>query len=461
MEVAALRETLRRIVLRVGKASTHDKLPRLCKHLGLPSPPSEGSKEEKTHDSFDALNEDEYLDVAKRLLESQPLTAGERIALEDLVWDSEPCPELPKKVRREIARVLNIQDLFISVEGFQRLLDSLWILDDDPIDALFDGTRNLRSRIERHVYRNPGDWTVEELFAELQAFEASHGRFARFLEGLVGCDVLTDESAQRQFVASVNPILRGCGAELRETGIEDGYPAFRIVSTQAGRNRSPKNVIFASSVKPDIRFRSAVDNDIEIVGNADKVLVYDRPIGPDGLRWRDLQKWWAAVNDIADNDSAKQMLYRRLLESLPTNSPPQMTLFKGFYKGFGSLIPDLPALLPEVWLHWDPKTVRERGPDALLRFRMDFLLLLPHGTRIVVEVDGKQHYANDEGVADPSRYASLVAADRELKLSGYEVFRFGGGELPNEQSFSLVKDFFVALFEKYCVPVPGARLPAG
>ncbi|MFB7225150.1 hypothetical protein [Streptomyces sp. NPDC056227] len=31
---------------------------------------------------------------------------------------------------------------------------------------------------------------------------------------------------------------------------------------------------------------------------------------------------------------------------------------------------DHPALLPEVWLHWDPKTVEERGPEALLRSRM-------------------------------------------------------------------------------------------
>lgn len=24
-------------------------------------------------------------------------------------------------------------------------------------------------------------------------------------------------------------------------------------------------------------------------------------------------------------------------------------------------VPNLPALLPEVWLHWDPRTVKERG----------------------------------------------------------------------------------------------------
>jgi very-short-patch-repair endonuclease len=105
-----------------------------------------------------------------------------------------------------------------------------------------------------------------------------------------------------------------------------------------------------------------------------------------------------------------------------------------------------------VWLHWDPRTVAERGPDALLRFRMDFLLLLPAGVRIVIEVDGRQHYADDLGSADPSRYGAMAAADRDLRLAGYEVFRFGANELVDEtESRKTVKDFFDALFKKYGV----------
>ncbi len=214
----------------------------------------------------------------------------------------------------------------------------------------------------------------------------------------------------------------------------------------------PKNLIFASSVKPDLRFRDAVNNDVEIVTNADKVLVYDRPIGAEGLRWRDLQLWWSETKGIANAKEAKTTLYRRLRESLSENSPPQLLLFEAFYSGFGSAIPDLPALLPEVWLHWDPKTVRERGPDALRRFRMDFLLLLPYGTRVVIEVDGKHHYATADGRAECGRYAKMVAADRELKLSGYHVFRFGSAELAGDAARDMVKIFFKALFKRFGIP---------
>lgn len=59
---------------------------------------------------------------------------------------------------------------------------------------------------------------------------------------------------------------------------------------------------------------------------------------------------------------------------------------------------------------------------------MDFLLLLPHRVRVVIECDGKQHYA-DDGRASPRRYAEMTTEDCELRLNGYEVYRFGGADL--------------------------------
>ena len=123
------------------------------------------------------------------------------------------------------------------------------------------------------------------------------------------------------------------------------------------RARRPKNLIFASLAKPDIRFRDAIDNDIEILGNAGDVLVYDRPIGGDGIRWRTLQAWWKDTQQLPSEDEAKKSLYQRLIRSLPENSPPQRNLYELYHEIHGSAVQDLPALLPEVWLHWDPKTV--------------------------------------------------------------------------------------------------------
>lgn len=51
---------------------------------------------------------------------------------------------------------------------------------------------------------------------------------------------------------------------------------------------------------------------------------------------------------------------------------------------------------------------------------MDFLLLFSDRQRVVIEVDGKQHYADGDHPS-PSRYSAMVAEDRRLRLAGYEV----------------------------------------
>jgi len=61
---------------------------------------------------------------------------------------------------------------------------------------------------------------------------------------------------------------------------------------------------------------------------------------------------------------------------------------------------------------------------------MDFLLLLPGRRRVVLEVDGLEHYS-EHGKPSPRRYADMVRADRALRLGGYEMYRFGGAELPD------------------------------
>ena len=95
------------------------------------------------------------------------------------------------------------------------------------------------------------------------------------------------------------------------------------------------------------------------------------------------------------------------------------------------------------------RTVEERGVDALTRFRMDFLLLLPRGIRVVIEVDGAQRYAKN-GKADPAKYAAMASADRDLKLAGYEVFRFGAKDLQSEE-LPLAKEFFNRMFDRFRV----------
>jgi len=99
----------------------------------------------------------------------------------------------------------------------------------------------------------------------------------------------------------------------------------------------------------------------------------------------------------------------------PSNSPPQRNLSTSTTRSTVRST-RLPALLPEVWLHWDPRTVRERGAAALLGHAWT-PSPAAHGQRVILEVDGSHHYASPDGTRPaPPRYAALARADRELKL---------------------------------------------
>jgi hypothetical protein len=212
-----------------------------------------------------------------------------------------------------------------------------------------------------------------------------------------------------------------------------------------------KNIIFsADGAKPRIVVSDALNNTIDIVEGADRCLIYDRPLPPGGLTWAELVSWWASVQSITGDRAAAESLYKRLIRSLA--SPPEELLFRTYCERYADGESDVPALIPQVYLHYNPYTARELAAMnglQLPRQRMDFLLLPGGPTRIVVEVDGKQHYATDNGVASPTRYAEMVSEDRRIRLAGYEVFRFGGGELQGASGEQNVRDFFDKLNARF------------
>ena len=77
------------------------------------------------------------------------------------LWANTPVPEISKRVRREVTRAIDVHNLYLDPAGFDRLLESLWVLDDNPLAAWLDGGR--AATIARHVHRNPGDWSTEGL----------------------------------------------------------------------------------------------------------------------------------------------------------------------------------------------------------------------------------------------------------------------------------------------------------
>jgi very-short-patch-repair endonuclease len=255
---------------------------------------------------------------------------------------------------------------------------------------------------------------------------------------------------QAEWLDLLSPILKRDGYTFQQRGTVSGRALFQLDREIEGVAGRPKNLIFASiGPKPELGFADAINNDVVVLEHADSCLIYDRNLSDSGLLWSDLIAWWADLNDLdSSSPQTRKLLGTRLQHSL---DPPEKLFFDTYFKEYAPKLKErLPALIPQVYLHYDPKTLKElQGRKRIPRQRMDFLLLLERGTRIVLEIDGRQHYADGSGKASIERYAEMVRADRSLRLSGYEVYRFGGHDFANKGAEQMIIDFFRRLFARH------------
>lgn len=307
----------------------------------------------------------------------------------------------------------------------------------------------------QHTWRN-NDWDDDWIFHDTRfGIVNQDDKLLRFLAEMLHPYVRTDLGEVRQLLEFFNGVLVHDGYELIQIDAISGAPVFGYRLIGSGVPGALKNLIFAAiGPKPDIVLDDALNNDLRIVRHEQNCLVYDRALAAHGLTWRELTDWWAdrqGLTDKSDRDISLS-LYRRLDSSLGDNDAERRIL-RTYTDRYVRLGPDIPALLPQVYLHYDPYTAKERrAPGPLARQRMDFLLLLPHRARVVIECDGIQHYADKDHDwrADPHRYAAMMAEDRDLRLKGYEVYRFGRVELTEERAASrLLNTFFDRLDQRY------------
>lgn len=348
-------DTLReQIALAVAMAKAYD-VPAACLRLGIQASVEEGDAQEAfgskrmyVRRRILAWSEADLLGLAARVLREYPSND-----LADTVSEMTLHAEhrVSTLVRRDVLRALNpLAPLFGELPLVESLSDVFGaaVIQDDPGGML--GRTSLQGRIVQHCVRNE-DWSNEELLTQCGALTCSQTRFFALLAKLLH-PITRRDAEQSALATAIGAALRRDGFTIRQTSVESGYAIYGVVKAQAGVAGAMKNLIFASvGEKPELVFRDAVNNDVEIVKHADKVLVFDRPLPNSGLLlWKDLQDWYCELQGIGDAGSAKEQLYRRLRQAvLGARSPGEYALFQGYYERYGNSLGDrLPVLIPQV-----------------------------------------------------------------------------------------------------------------
>lgn len=195
-----------------------------------------------------------------------------------------------------------------------------------------------------------------------------------------------------------------------------------------------KHLIFGvSTQKPDIRIKDVMDGNIEVV-NTDDVLVFDNEIDS-SLTFKDMDLWWS-------KNKGKYKWYKRKEHLQPNEMRVQ-----DFYKA-NFFAENNPVLIPQVYLHYDPKSRNERRhcaiSDTLIFQRMDFLILY-NNRRIIIEIDGESHFVTNNHI-DLEKYARQLEYDRTMRFLGYDVFRISNSDLTDDKYEKVLFDFFTNLY---------------
>ena len=468
-------ENLRdRIAEVIADLEVWDTLHKVQDTLGLPKVEVDGGKHKYLRQVTAVASDDTIIRVAQQMLISYPGTRAQPSdanlqLLQDALWwiESGGIQQISNTCRYRIVESLEDTRFWgrltlrefldpaipISVYGCSSMPE---VGDDGYLYNTAFTAFPLFFR-EKSQQIKPSRISVAQYFRELKLTEWPDQRFCLLVERLVHPEVQLAQN-QRVLVERLDELLQQDDFELRAEGSQGGLPVYKVRKRATGVNGVPKYIIFATTLKPDIVIDDALDMNIRIVGHEDKCLVYDQPPPAGNLTWTMLVEWWCKQTKKPSNDAeARSEFGKRLQASL--QSEAERVFFANYFRVFKPILEDnLPALLPQVYLHYDPRSRGERSKPVLVRQRMDFLILLANAARIVIEIDGIQHYSDDNGRASPSRYAEMVAEDRRIRNLGYEVYRFGGAEIvarngekfvPLDTAKETITSFFQELFTRH------------
>lgn len=206
------------------------------------------------------------------------------------------------------------------------------------------------------------DWEFNYLFdTVLDLLNVPDEKFIYFCEQYVNpifrrCRLNQNEEwvdISQECIDAINQGLSDVGMSLQPIGQVAGRIKYKVLPTNQGAQEPIKNIIFAAKYKPDIVLDDALANDIKVV-NANGALIYDQGIPANGISWEALANWY----ELLDLDNTEKQMAYLFYDCL--DSDPERLFYKAYILYLKAHGKHIPALIPQVYMYYDPKTKAQR-----------------------------------------------------------------------------------------------------
>jgi very-short-patch-repair endonuclease len=442
IEVSAMFDLRKLLGLLLKDGEAMSRLPAFCDQMKV-APEQLGDQDETTKQNYVVARlrrntDDEIVDIAQRLYDRRPRRDLREAFL----------PFIPKKISRQVRK-----SIFVELEHAQKIHREYLHGGLTPEDFV----KRVGGASISYYFRPTQGYVGRDILPDVQGLLGETDEvFRSFLCELVHPRVRirrANDTAGTAFrevlVDAINKHLSLAGFKLEKSGTVGLDSVYEVIGVKGTPDEVRCLIFAAAEEKPDLVVSDLLSGDVAVSNTVKSpYFVYREPIPPEGLTWGHLIGWWAErTNASPEKPETGKQLFELLRDGLQSDA--EKSLFRAYCKLYPMKNKHNPALIPQFYLRWDPltgKAVRVAGQ------RYDFLLLLPHRLRVILEVDGIQHYANKRnGIwsVDPSEYVKTIADTRDLQLSGYEVHRFSTKEWDTrDEAITVLKPFLARLFER-------------
>lgn len=195
-------------------------------------------------------------------------------------------------------------------------------------------------------------------------------------------------------------------------------------------------IIFAAKGKPNLKVNMG-NGAVNLSEDNKNYYIYDKEINSLGVRKADIEEW------CLENRISEDEFYNKLKKSIRKDAEAQVKFYEYYMKHIYNDTKKDFFLFPEVYVN-----VNMKSWDLESKQCIDFMMILPNKEKVIIEIDGIGHYANEnkgKWYADSNKFSVDRKFDREMQFQGYKVFRFGNVEINND--ISVVEEFFKELFK--------------